>query len=236
MREFSKIEVEKIKQAIESKKQSFPQDWLGRALAYTPYQPRTLCLNRAESTESKANCQDSKDCGDSSIPCLYRFSQSFLAQTDSNPKSILQIAKNYENRAKGFLVESLEILTFIRRYVQTPLIYDFLILDSYQLLESLVYGADAVILTPKFFTQKELRDLSEYALKIGLERIFRIDSKEDLTKSIFAQADFLDLDSNFSLIPLIPNGKILLSEIPEDLAQSAQPSLLNALDARILAL
>ena len=110
-----------------------------------------------------------------------------------------------------------------------PLVYDFLILDSYQLLEALVYGTDSVMLYPKYLEQKTLKELSQYALKLGLERIFCIESKEDLTKAIFAKADILNLNKNFSLIPLIPKQKILLSNL-----QNANPEIFNTLDARIL--
>lgn len=223
MRDFSQDEIAKIKQTIEKKAQSFPQEWLGRALAYTPYQPRPLNLKKS------LHC----------IPQnLYGFSEDLFIEsqrTDSNETLItfLQIAKNYEKEASAFLLESLEILTYLRRYVSLPLIYDFLILDSYQLLESLVYGADGIVLLPKFLTQAELKNLSDYALKIGLERIFRIESKEDLTKAIFAKADILDLGGNFSLIPLIPNNKIILSEIPQE-TPTNQENDCKALDARIL--
>lgn len=223
MRDFSQDEITKIKQTIEKKAQSFPQEWLGRALAYTPYQPRPLNLKKS------LHC----------IPqSLYGFSEYLFIEsqrTDSNETLItfLQIAKNYEKEASAFLLESLEILTYLRRYVSLPLIYDFLILDSYQLLESLVYGADGIVLLPKFLTQAELKNLSDYALKIGLERIFRIESKEDLTKAIFSKADILDLSGNFSLIPLIPNNKIILSEIPQE-TPTNQENDYKALDARIL--
>ncbi|MBD5164242.1 hypothetical protein [Helicobacter sp.] len=225
MRDFSKNEIAKIKQAVTKKSQSFPQEWLGRALAYTPYQPRPLHLKKSAHFTPQN---------------LYGFSENLFAKsqkTDFNEAQItfLQIAKNCEKEASAFLIESLEILTYIRRYVSLPLIYDFLILDSYQLLESLVYGADGVILLPKFLTQVELKDLSDYALKIGLERIFRIESKEDLTKAIFAKADILDLSGNLSLIPLIPNNKIILSEIPQEIPKN-QENNCKALDTRILRL
>ncbi len=218
MRDFTHTDFAKILQATNDRKRVFPEEWLGRALAYTPYQPRPLSLKNTDSTPKN----------------FYRFSEDFLTESriDSTQTSFLQLAKNYEKESSGFLIESLEILTYIRRYTNIPLIYDFLILDSYQLLESLVYGADGVVLLPRFFTQKELKDLSDYALRIGLERIFRIQSKEDLTKSIFTKADILDINCNFSLIPLIPNSKIILSEI----LQNKSENNLKALDARIFRL
>lgn len=216
MRTFSEDEITKIKQTLRKKKQSFPQEWLGRALAYTPYQPRPLYGSLKKSI-------------DFTPKNLYYFSQNLLSKAQTE---FLQTAKHYENQASGFFIESLEYLTYLRRYVSIPLVYDFLILDSYQLLESLVYGTDGIVFYPQFLTQKELKDLSDYALKMGLERIFRIESKEDLTKSIFAKADILDLNGNFTLLPMIPKNKIILSKIPQELQNQTQH--LQALDAKIL--
>ncbi|PKT76270.1 hypothetical protein IP360_03215 [Helicobacter winghamensis] len=205
MQVFKGIEIEQIKKAIEAKKQNFDIQWLGKSLAYTPYQPRPLDLKREDS-----------------LNVIYSLA-------NSNDENFLFQAKELEKSAKAFIIESLEIATYLRRYISVPLVYDFLILDSYQLLEALVYGTDSVMLYPKYLEQKTLKELSQYALKLGLERIFCIESKEDLTKAIFAKADILNLNKNFSLIPLIPKQKILLSNL-----QNANPEIFNTLDARIL--
>jgi len=196
LRVFTEIEIAKIQQAISEKKEKFPQEWLGRTLAYTPYQPRPLP-------------EIFKKPVDSTPKILYDFSLQTL-DTSATQISLLQTAKDYESRACGFFVESLEILTYIRRYVSIPLIYDFLILDSYQLLESLVYGADCIALRAAILSQRDLKTLSDFSLKLGLESIFFIHSKEDLTKAIFAGANMLVIE-DIDLIPLIPNNKIILA-------------------------
>lgn len=207
MQEFKSVKITKIKEAIEIKKQSFDAQWLGKSLAYTPYQPRLLDLRRREL-----------------LNCIY-----FL--TGSCDENFLLHAKELEKKSKAFIVESLELATYLRRYVNTPLVYDFLILDPYQLLEALVYGIDCIVLYPKYLEQKTLKELSEYALKLGLERIFYIESKEDLTKAIFAKSDILNLNENFSLIPLIPKQKILISTL---LKKNYNQSSIDALDAQVI--
>ncbi|MBX7490368.1 hypothetical protein [Helicobacter turcicus] len=209
MQDFKGVKITQIRDVIEVKKQSFDAQWLGRSLAYTPYQPRPLDLKRKESLNS-----------------IYTLS-------NSNNEDFLFRAKELEKDARAFIVESLELATYLRRYVRTPLIYDFLILDSYQLLEALVYGIDSVILYPKYLGQKELKALSDYTLKLGLERVFHIESKEDLTKAIFAKADILNLNENFSLVPLIPKQKILISTLQNTLKDSVN-SHISALDAYII--
>lgn len=203
MHYFKGIAITEIKTAITKKKQIFSAEWLGKSLAYTPYQPRPLNLKRTDSPHT-------------------------LWTIPSNCAEFLQFANSHKDCA-AFILESLEISTYIRRYVNVPLVYDFLILDSYQLLEALVYGIDCVMLYPSFLKQKELQELSNYALKLGLERIFCIENKEDLTKAILAKADILNLCGHDTLIPLIPKQKILLSENFEPNAKN-----LEALDAKIL--
>ena len=206
MRDFNPTEIQKIKSLIAQKKEKFGQDWLGRSLAYTPYQPRPLSnLLRRDKNEP-----------------LKRL---FALSPNEQKEQFLRDAKEYEKTSAAFLIESLEDLTYLRRYVQIPLIYDFLILDSYQLLESLVYGADCITLAPKYLSQKELNALSDYALKLGLERIFQIDSKEDLTKAIFAKADILNLNKNFALLSLVPKNKIILESQKNAISICAMASM-----------
>ncbi|MCI5968483.1 hypothetical protein [Helicobacter sp.] len=208
MQDFKGLNIAQIKSAIETKKQSFDAQWLGKSLAYTPYQPRPLDLKRNESLNSIHTLPNDKD---------------FLLQ-----------AKELEKNTQAFIVESLELASYLRRYVYTPLIYDFLILDSYQLLEALVYGVDSIMLYPKYLEQKQLKELSDYALKTGLERVFCVESKEDLTKAIFAKADILNLCGQFSLIPLIPKQKILISPTSENTTKDSINPYIDALDAHII--
>lgn len=181
--------LKEAKRLLEQKKKLYPMEWLGRSLAYNPYQPRP-------------------------IKELLKKTPSFLPQNiySINPKeNFLENCINLAKKASCFVSNDLENLTFIRRYIQNPLIYDFVIFDEYQLLESLVYGADAVFLYPKFLSQKELKEMRDFALKIGLEAIFVLENKSDLTKAIFAKADILNINHHLELLALIPNSKIILS-------------------------
>lgn len=183
------VDFAKLQKEIETKKQNYPEEWLGRSLAYTPYQPRPI-------KEILTKTQDFSPKNIYQIPLTSDF---------------LQIAKDAESKASCLALNSLDNLTFIRRYVQIPLIFDFPIIDSYQILESLVFGADCITLIPAILPQKELKNLSDFATKLGLERIFTITSKEDLSKAILAGADILNLQDSTNLIPLIPQGKIILA-------------------------
>lgn len=118
----------------------------------------------------------------------------------------------------------LEYLTQIRRYVPTPLLRKDFILDKYQIVEALVYGADFILLIAKSLSTKELKELYDYALHLGLEVLVEVHDKEDLTKAMRCGAhivginhrnlETMEMDMTLceKLIPMIPNGKIIVAE------------------------
>ena len=73
-------------------------------------------------------------------------------------------------------------------------------------------------------SRKELKELHDYALHLGLDVLVEVHNKTDLVKAIFAGADIIginhrnlesfEMDMRLSekLIPLIPNGKIIVAE------------------------
>ena len=118
----------------------------------------------------------------------------------------------------------LEFIPQIRRYTRTPILRKDFIVDRYQILEALVYGADFILLIAKALEGKQLRELLEFARRLGLRALCEIHDKDDLKKAVFAGADIIginhrnletfEVDTSLSerLIPLIPNGKIIVAE------------------------
>lgn len=179
------MNINKIKAKIEEKKKLYPQEWLGRSLAYTPYQPRSIQALLKEKN-GKA--------------IFHLASQNFL-----------EIAKTNEENALCFYLQDLENLAYLRRYTFLPLIYDFPIIDDYQILEALVYGCDCICLSPSLLSQKELKDFSDYAFKLGLDCIFHIENSSDITKAIFAKAEILNINTQKNLLSLIPKNKLIIA-------------------------
>jgi len=105
-----------------------------------------------------------------------------------------------------------------------PLLRKDFIIDKYQLVEALVYGADFVLLIAKALSRKKLKELLEYTHHLGMEALVEIHDKSDLIKAIFAGANIIginhrdletfemDMQLSHKLIPLIPNGKIVVAE------------------------
>jgi len=213
--------VKKTKEELKKKKKEFSLDWLGRSLAFNPYVPRDI----------KPYLTSTKDDPYRIIAEVKKASPSKgVIREDFDP---LKIAQDYERAGVNaisvltepfFFQGDLEYLTGIRRYVGTPLLRKDFIIDKYQLVEALVYGADFVLLIAKALNKKELKELLNYTRHLGMEALVEIHDKEDLKKAIYAGADIIginhrnletfkmDMELCDRLIPLIPNGKIIVAE------------------------
>ena len=213
--------IKKTKEDLERREKEMPLDWLGRSLAYNPYVPRDI----------KPYLTSTKDDPYRIIAEVKKASPSKgVIREDFDP---LKIAQDYEKAGVNaisvltephFFQGDLEYLTGIRRYVGTPLLRKDFIVSEYQLVEALVYGADFVLLIAKALSKKELKDLLNYTWHLGMNALVEIHDKEDLKKAIFAGADIIginhrnletfemDMKLSEKLIPLIPNGKIIVAE------------------------
>ena len=213
--------IKKTKADLEKRKVDYPLEWLGRSLAFNPFVPKDV--------------------------------YSFLKSTDDNPYRIIAevkkaspskgiiredfdpilIAQNYTDGGADalsvltephFFQGDKEYLGMIRRYTHLPLLRKDFIVDKYQIVEALAFGADFILLIAKALTRKEPKELYNYSLHLGLEVLVEVHDKSDLVKAIFAGANIIginhrnletfemDMRLTEKLIPLIPNGKIIVAE------------------------
>ena len=213
--------IEKTKQDLEIRKKEISLDLLGRTLSSNPYAPRDVKPFLISTKEEPIRI----------IAEVKKASPSKgIIKEDFDPILIAQAYSNSGANAISVLTEphyfqgNLEYLTAIRRYVPTPLLRKDFIVDKYQIVEALVYGADFIFLIAKALGIKELKELYDYAIHLGLEVLVEIHDKEDLTKAIKCGAtiiginhrnlDTFEMDMTLcdKLIPLIPNGKIIVAE------------------------
>ncbi len=181
-------ELKKTKKVLEKKKKEFPLDLLGRSLAFNPFMPRDIKEHlKKQGRIKEISCED--------------FAILEEIQNDSEIKAICILTTNLD----------VEYISSIRRYINLPIIRDDFIIDIYQVLESLVYGADCIVLKAWLLDLKALKELCDYAFHLGLEVLMEIESKEDLTKAVKCGIDIIKVNKNSqNLIPLIPKGKIIL--------------------------
>jgi indole-3-glycerol phosphate synthase len=213
--------IKKTKYDLEEKKQKMPLEWLGRSLAYNPYQPR----------DAKEAIMSTPDNPYRMICEIKKASPSKgVIRADFDP---LMISRDYEMGGAdmfSILTEphyfqgDIDYIPMVRRFSPVPILRKDFIVDEYQIVEALVYGADIVLLIAKALTQGELKQLLDFTRRYGLEALVEIHDKDDLTKAIFAGADIIginhrnletfemDMSLSSKLIPMIPNGKIIVAE------------------------
>ncbi|MDB2405478.1 indole-3-glycerol phosphate synthase TrpC [Arcobacteraceae bacterium] len=213
--------IRRTKEDLAIRKEKYSVDWLGRSLAYNPYAPRDVKKYLTATAEEPIRI----------IAEVKKASPSKgVIKEDFDPLAIAQQYSNNGANAISVLTEphffqgDLEYLTGIRRYVETPLLRKDFIVDKYQIVEALVYGADFILLIAKALEKKELQELYDYALHLGLEVLVEIHDKDDLKKAMACGANIIginhrnletfEMDMNLchQLIPMIPNGKIIVAE------------------------
>lgn len=213
--------IKKTKEDLEIREKEFTLDWLGRSLAFNARQPRPVheYLKSTEDEPYRIIAEVKKASPSKGV-----------IREDFDPLAIAQAYERGGANAISVLTEphffqgSLDYLAGIRRYVGVPLLRKDFIVSKYQILEALVYGADFILLIAKALSRSDLKELLNYSRHLGMEPLVEIHDKADLTKAIFAGADIIginhrnletfemDMELCHKLIPLIPNGKIIVAE------------------------
>ncbi|HQR73908.1 MAG: indole-3-glycerol phosphate synthase [Sulfurovum sp. 39-42-12] len=213
--------LKKTRADLEKRKVDYPLEWLGRSLAFNPFMPKDVKSALRSTPENPYRI----------IAEVKKASPSKgVIREDFDP---MLIAQQYEKGGADslsiltephFFQGDKEYLGMVRRYVNLPLLRKDFIVDKYQLVEALAFGADYVLLIAAALGRKELKELYDYALHLGLDVLVEVHDKSDLIKATFAGADIIginhrnletfemDMSLSAKLIPLIPNGKIIVAE------------------------
>jgi indole-3-glycerol phosphate synthase len=213
--------IKKTREDVKVREKKFSLDWLGRSLAYNARAPRDVIpyLQATEQDPYRIISEVKKASPSKGV-----------IREDFDPLSIAQSYERGGASAISILTEphffqgSLEYLAEIRRYVGIPLLRKDFIVTKYQIVEALVYGADFILLIAAALSKKELKELLAYTRHLGMEALVEVHDKKDLTKAIYAGSDIIginhrnlktfEMDMNlcYDLIPMIPNGKIIVAE------------------------
>lgn len=213
--------IKKTKEDLAEREKEFSMDWLGKSLAFNGYMPRDPRPLLASTKEDPYKI----------IAEVKKASPSKgVIRENFDPLTIGQAYERGGANAISVLTEphffqgNIEYLTALRRYTSLPLLRKDFIVNEYQVLEALVYGADFILLIAMALSKKELKALLDYSRKLGMEALVEIHDKSDLVKAIAAGADIIginhrnletfemDMSLSEKLIPLIPNGKIIVAE------------------------
>ena len=112
----------------------------------------------------------------------------------------------------------------IRRSVRLPLLRKDFIIDSYQISETRVLGADALLLIARILEQGQLREFLGLASELGLAALVEVHEETDLEKAISSGATIVginnrdlenfrtDLETSIRLARRVPKGVTVVSE------------------------
>ena len=115
-------------------------------------------------------------------------------------------------------------LAAIKKAIALPLLRKDFIIDPYQIYETRILGADALLLIAAILEQGQLREYIRLAGHLGLAPLVEIHTKQELAKALAAGAEIIginnrdlktfstDLKRTLELAPMIPKGKIVVAE------------------------
>ncbi len=125
---------------------------------------------------------------------------------------------------KKFFGGDLNNLVPLKNEVSLPILRKDFIIDEIQVRESLLFGADAILLIVRILTKQQFRELLSAANESGLAVLTEIHDRADLETAIDSEAEIIginnrDLDTfevsiktTLELVPLVPENRVVVSE------------------------
>jgi indole-3-glycerol phosphate synthase len=118
----------------------------------------------------------------------------------------------------------LEFLEAVRTAVEIPLLRKDFVIDPYQIDETRVSGADAVLLIVAALSPEDLGQLRQHAISLGLDVLVEVHNEDELETALAAGADLIginnrdlrsfetDLAVTERLAPRIPGNALIVAE------------------------
>lgn len=112
----------------------------------------------------------------------------------------------------------------IRKITNIPLLRKDFIFDEYQIYESKVLGADAILLISSILDKPQLIEYIELSKELDIDPLVEVHNWRELDKALQSEADIIginnrnlatfdtDINVTIELIKDIPEGKIVVSE------------------------
>ena len=153
-----------------------------------------------------------------------------VLRRDFDPVKIAQVYRAYGARAISVLTDEkffqgkLSYIDSIKKEVYLPILRKDFIIDKYQLYESKLAGADAVLLIADLLSRSELFGFLEICRNLAMDAIVEVHNEEDLAKALSVDSHIIginnrnlhtfevDLEVTSNLVNSIPEDKTVISE------------------------
>jgi len=125
---------------------------------------------------------------------------------------------------KFFFKGEIDHLSLIHKKTNIPILRKDFIIDEYQILESKVYNADAILLIVSILTNQQIIDFIDLANEKGLDCLLETHTEEDLERAIKIGYPIIginnrnlknlsiDINNTLKLIEQIPSEFIIVGE------------------------
>lgn len=123
-----------------------------------------------------------------------------------------------------FFMGKLEYLLALRGNIRLPLLRKDFIIDEYQVYESRICGADALLLIVAALPADELKKLLELTCSLGMSALVEVHDEKELETALGAGARIIgvnnrdlktfktDIETTIRLAPYVPRDRVLVSE------------------------
>ena len=115
-------------------------------------------------------------------------------------------------------------MTDVRAIVDLPVLRKDFIIDPYQIYEAGSAGADAILLIAALLSEDEIQRFLDLAKELEMDCLVEVHTESELRKVLQTSAGIIginnrdlatftvDLETTLRLRPMIPDGKIIVSE------------------------
>jgi indole-3-glycerol phosphate synthase len=115
-------------------------------------------------------------------------------------------------------------LAAIKKAISLPLLRKDFVIDAYQIYETRILGADALLLIAAILDKGQLQEYIQLSEQLRLAPLVEVHTKAELDKALAAGAEIIginsrdlktfatDLKKTLELAPSIPQGKIVVAE------------------------
>jgi indole-3-glycerol phosphate synthase len=156
-------------------------------------------------------------------------SRGLIFTSDFYPDEIARIYEKNNVSAISILTEreffkgEIDFIPLVKKVTKVPLLRKDFIIDEYQIYQSRVYGADAILLIVRILSLQKLRDYLKLANDLSLDCLVEVHNEEELKAADAAGAEIIginnrdldtfkiDLGTTLKLAPKA-KGKVIVSE------------------------
>ena len=118
----------------------------------------------------------------------------------------------------------LDDLPRLKKAISLPILRKDFVIDQIQVRESLLYGADAILLIARILSREQLKEFIVLCKELELTPLTEIHDRHDLEKAVDCGAEIIGinnrnletfkvcLQTTLDLVPLVPKNCIIVSE------------------------